>query len=218
MDERWEQIDFSTFLTERARERGLNVKRLSEMTGISAAHLENLMRGNYEALPAHPYVRGYLRTLGRVLDFDAESWWNHFKEVELIKRSGAHDALPQNRFAWRSSRASWLLACILVLLILYVAVRFSAIAGKPTLIFENPKNEITVVSESPFVFSGRLRGGDALYVNGEQVLLGADGFWEKSVLLETGLNTIEIRAEKFLGRETRVIRQVLYEPRETQAQ
>ena len=44
-------ILFEQFLNERLKERGMTLKRLSELSGISQKHLEYLARGEFDHLP-----------------------------------------------------------------------------------------------------------------------------------------------------------------------
>lgn len=204
--------DFSNFLRERMREKGLSLKKLSDASGISPAHLEALLRGHPEELPPAPYLRGYLRRLGEILDFEPEEWWAGFKQEAELSRSGGLDRLPRNRFARQSgSRYFWLLGLVLVLL-LYLGFRFTQVFGKPVLTVDYPAAETTHTAEQALVLRGKVSGGDELKVNGESVVLGEDGSWQKEILLQSGLNPLEIKAGKFLGGETSVRRQVIYEP------
>lgn len=207
-----EPSDFALLMNDKLKERGLTLKRLSEISGISLKHLENLGGGNISELPAAPYLRGYLQKLSRILDFDAEEWWQYFQKMQLVKRSGSADRLPENRFAPSlTSKYIWL-PVILILILGYFAFRYWVIFGSPRIIVSSPSAALMSVRENPFTISGRAEGQSQVFVNQEPVRVGADGYWEKTVLLEPGLNTVEIRAAKFLGRETKIIRQIVYEP------
>ena len=203
---------FATFLDERLRERDLNLKKLSELSGITFRHLECLREGNFEHLPAAPYVRGYLKKLAGILDFDADAWWHELEYESTIQRSGRGDELPKNRFALQSLSGYGWMALIALLAVLYIGFRFSVVFGTPQLTLAYPKDAITRVATATIVIAGKLGGGDSLLVNEEVVRTLPDGAWEKSLSLQPGLNTIEVTAKKFLGGETRVIRQVIYEP------
>ncbi len=207
-----EEKDFSEFLRERIKHHNISLRRLSEMTGISVPHLEGLLRGELEELPSAPYLRGYLQRLGEALDFDAEVWWLRFKQSGEVRSSGAEDELPRNRFALRPGRTyGWAIAAGVIIL-LYFGLRYAKIFGQPILIISNPAEAVVRVEEPSLLISGQTKGGDQVFVNSEQVPFGADGGFEKSVLLAPGLNTVEIQAKKFLGGETRIMRQVIYEP------
>lgn len=207
-------LDFPTFFNETLKQNGATLKDIATTTGIAIKHLEALSHGRYEDLPATPYLHGYLVKLGDVLDFDAEEWWTRIKTEAGLHRSGEEDTLPKNRFVRKISFSPWLVGGTLVVLVFFV-LRFPYIIGTPELVIAFPNEETTKVYESNTRIVGTAQNTDALYVNGERISLRANGAWDKELLLQPGLNTIEIRAKKFLGRETRVLRQFLYEPAST---
>ena len=69
-----EQFDFASFFASRLKERGLTVKKLSELSGISQKDLQNLSEGDFDHLPPAPYLRGYTQKLSKILEFDPEFW------------------------------------------------------------------------------------------------------------------------------------------------
>ena len=207
-------MNFQEFFNAKIRERGLTLKKLSELSGITLKHLEYLSAGNFEALPSAPYFHGYLEKLGRILDFDYTEWWQNIKEEGNVKISGTLDQLPKNRFALSSPGKFVWPGVFLLLVVFYFGVRYSKIFGEPQVSIAYPTEAFTNIASQKIVVRGELKDGDKLVINGEAVALRDDGTWEKNILLESGLNTIEIKARKFLGRETRIIKQVLYEPLE----
>lgn len=207
-----ENVNFQEFLNSRLRERGFSLEKLSKISGIALKHLENLARGDLEHLPAAPYLHGYIIRLGQILDFDGEAWWEKIKKEEGVKRSGARDELPKNRFARSSIKPStWLALAAILFLIFYFGFRFAQIFGEPTIIVNEPAADPTTVTVDTLVVSGKLENGDSLTVNSSTALLHADGSWEETILLQPGLNTITITAKKTLGREKTVVRHVNYE-------
>lgn len=206
-----EYFDFETFFTDKIKARGLSLERVSEQTGITLQHLESLSRGRYEDMPPAPYFRGYLVKLGTLLDFDHELWWQRFLAMGIVKKSGPMDQLPQNRFAKRSKTKYAALALGGLLLVGYLGFSLSRILGRPELSIEYPRENLITVKEERVLIYGELKNGESLTVNGESVIVDEDGAWEKEVFLEPGLNTLEITAKKFLGKEVSERRQLLYE-------
>jgi transcriptional regulator with XRE-family HTH domain len=202
---------FGAFLAERLKEKGITLRRLSEMVNIPVRHLEHLVAENFEALPPAPYIRGYLERLGRALDFDPIEWWELLRSDSNVKTSGSEDELPKNRFERKSAASLWLAAAGIVILI-YIAIRLASIVGKPTLIVDYPPDALICATSSDIAVRGALKGSDELFINGEGITVGANGSWQKILTLQEGLNTIEARAKRLLGGETRVVRQILYEP------
>jgi hypothetical protein len=205
-----EPQDFQSFFKERLRDRGISLRRASEITGIPLNYLESLASGEIEKLPPWPYLRGYLMRLGRVLDFDPQPWEKEFKEKQAVKTAGPQDKLPQNRFAIKATtKRLWLALGVLVALG-YLGFRFYSILGKPQLNVVYPGEPLISVNEETITVWG-FSNGDKVFVNRDEVAIGKDRKWQKRIQLQPGLNTVEVSAKKLLGGETKILRQVVYE-------
>jgi transcriptional regulator with XRE-family HTH domain len=210
-----EDFSFEEFFAERLKQKGFSVKKLSDLTGISPRHLQDLVRGDFAALPSAPYVRGYLGRLGQVLDFDGEAWWQRIKNERPIKNSGPTDAMPENRFL-RKAPTKYLVSGIIVLIVIvFFAIQLPRILGKPALTILSPAQNPYTTSTSPFALQGSTKGADTLTVvvggGSENVPLNPDGSWQKDVLLSIGPNPITVIAKKFLGRSTENTLEIIYE-------
>jgi transcriptional regulator with XRE-family HTH domain len=210
-------LPFEQFFAEKIKERGVSLKKLAEMTGIAPAHIESLLRGDYENMPSAPYFHGYLIHLGAVLDFDGEEWWAKLKKEGVIKNSGELDTLPRNRFIKQSPPKYlwWIGAGVIVLI--YLAFQAPRIFGKPVLVVSVPNVNPYVTTSSTLTLNGTVTGADSLSLVGadgelEPIIVAADGSWQKSVLLGVGPNPFQISAKKFLGGKTNVTEQIFYQP------
>jgi hypothetical protein len=207
-----DELNFETFLHNRLRERGMNLKRLSEVSGITLKYLEYLSRGEFSQLPPAPYVRGYLLRLGTILDFDGNAWWERLQEETSVKRAGGGDMLPRNRFAIRSPRNIVIGAVIILIIAAYAAFRLSKLFGVPDLTVNLPSDGVQTVVVEALVISGHVENADEVSINDERVPVGEGGAWQKQVMLQPGLNTFSVKASKTLGRQRSEVRQVLYQP------
>ncbi|HUC02180.1 MAG TPA: helix-turn-helix domain-containing protein [Candidatus Paceibacterota bacterium] len=210
-------LPFEQFFAEKIKERGVTLKKLSEMTGIAPTHIENLLRGDFENMPSAPYFHGYLLHLGDVLGFDGEEWWLKLKAEGVIKNSGELDTLPRNRFIKQSPPKYlwWIGAGVIVLI--YLAFQAPRIFGTPTIAVTFPDANPYVTGSSTVTLTGSVSGANSLYLVGangeqEQIIVAPDGTWEKSVLLGVGPNPFEISAKKFLGGTANVTEQIFYQP------
>ena len=204
--------EFANFLNERMRERGLNMRRLSEVSGVSVKHLETIFSGDENRMPSYPYLKGYLLKLGEALDFNSDEAWEHMKKFSESKSAGKTDELPKNRFSQKTSSKYFVIGAVIFLLFVYGIFRFYNISGTPVVVVLYPQENMAVVAENSVSLAGRVSISDELKINGELVQSQTNGDWEKVVMLQPGINTLEIPAIKFLGRETKVIRQVNYQP------
>jgi len=210
--------NFESFFRERVKERGFSVKKLSEVTGIAPAHLENMLRGSFEDLPSAPYFHGYIIRLAKALDFDADEWWEKIRKEGLVKNSGSADTLPRNRFVRQSPAKFILLAIIALVLLAYFIFEIPHILGRPTLTLSSPDQNPYTATSSTITMEGTVQNADSLYLkelnesNGEEITIAPNGSWQKGVLLQDGINTFDISAKKLLGGETNIVEQVIYSP------
>jgi transcriptional regulator with XRE-family HTH domain len=205
-----EETPFEKLFTEHLKQRNISIKKIAEMTGISRAHLENIASGNFKDLPSAPYFRGYLIRLGKILDFDGETWWEEIKKESTLKKSGPKDTLPRNRFTKKRPTKFILAGVLLIIAILYFILQFARISGEPSVTLAFPTENPYTASSSELILRGIVTNADSLSVNGETVPLLVGGAWQKDVLLQNGLNPFAIRAKKFLGGESDVVEQILY--------
>jgi hypothetical protein len=205
-----EEQNFQTFFATRVKDRNMSFRKLSELTGIAPAHLENMMAGRFDELPSAPYVHGYLMRLGKVLDFDGEAWWERLKKERLVTHSGPADALPNNRFLRPSPTKFIWIGAVAVLVIIYLGFQLPIIFGKPSVAILFPTSSPYSTASSTFTFSGVARGTDSLSLNGDPITIASDGTWQKSVLLQDGVNTFQIQAKRVLGGETDITEEVMY--------
>jgi cytoskeletal protein RodZ len=215
-----DELPFEEFLAARMKDRGFSIKKLSEATGIAPMHIENMLRGDFGGLPSAPYFRGYLLRIGKTLGFDGEEWWKKFRNGSAVSDSGPSDVLPKNRFVKKDApKWLWLAVIVAVLLIIYLVIALPRILGTPSLTVVYPPESPFIASSTSITFQGTVRNASALYLsNGagasssEEIPIAPDGTWQKTVLLQNGLNAFELSAREFLGGETNATEQIIYEP------
>jgi len=97
---------------------------------------------------------------------------------------------------------------IIVILLGIFIFRFSDIIGTPQIEVNIP----ATIDTNLLRVTGKIKASDRLTVNGEVVYPADDGSFEKDVLLDRGPNTIKLDVKRFLGRETKLTKQVIYQP------
>jgi len=208
--------NISEILTEVMNERGVSIDALSNATDIPRRFIDSLVEGNFENLPAKPYVRGYLFKIAEALRIDQSVLWQGYRNSADLATSGEKDRLPVNRFAFRKIRTSRLIALFLLLILLaFVGFRYNDILGRPTIDVTIPE----FTTENTIIITGNVRPGDTLTLNEEVIYPNEEGYFEKRVQLEREvLNTFTFKVKRFLGQETTVVKQVFYQPAISQPQ
>jgi transcriptional regulator with XRE-family HTH domain len=215
-------LPFEQFFAEKIKERGISLKKLADATGIASAHLESLLRGDFDSMPSSPYFHGYILHLGEALDFDGEEWWAKLKKEGVIKNSGELDTLPRNRFVKKSPpKYLWAIGAGILVLI-YLVFQAPHIFGKPSLTVTFPNANPYVTTSNSLTLTGIVSNADSLYLIGsnggqEQIIIAADGSWQKGVLLGAGPNPFQISAKKFLGGQTQITEEIIYQSSGTPA-
>lgn len=198
----------SELLAELMDAEGVSPEKLSALTNIPTRFIISLKEGELNKLPAEPYVRGYLKKIADALKTDEEALINAYKESKRIARVGATDTLPSNQYARVPMKKSWFLVpIILIAFATMFFVRQNQIFGIPELALDIPS---VAYSESLLV-EGTIRPGDKITLNGELLPTDKTGRFEETIFLRPGLNTLEFKVSRFLGKETTATKEVYYE-------
>lgn len=198
----------SELLAELMDAEGVSPEKLSALTNIPTRFIVSLKEGELDKLPAEPYVRGYLKKIADALKTDEEALINAYKESKRIAKVGATDTLPSNQYARVPMKKSWLLVpIILIAFSVMFYVRQNQIFGIPELTLDVP----SVVYAESLLVEGNIRPGDKITLNGELLPTDKTGHFEETIFLRPGLNTLEFKVSRFLGKETIVVKEVYYE-------
>lgn len=192
--------------------KGVSTKKLAEMTSIPERYLKAIYEGDVKNLPAVPYVRGYLVRIGEILEIDGQELWQAYQNKTQLRASGEADKLPTNRFAFRkANKKKWALAVIIAIVLVFLAYQATGFFGTPSIEISSPATESTIVNSSVIDLRGEINPQDSLTVNGEEISTDVNGRFEKQFSLEPGLNTIEFKVKRVLGKEVKITRQVIYQ-------
>ena len=201
-------------IADRLAAKGWNVEHLAKLSGLPASVIAALVSGDQKRTPSAPYLRGYLERIAPLLELDAPALWSLYHAHDFIRSAGARDALPKNRYALGYGARRWWLAavCAAALLFVYFGWRGLGLLRQPALTITNPGDEITAVSSPTIILEGFSNPRDRVTIDGEEAFVAPDGRFQKEYALDPGMNVIEIATRRFLGKETRIMRQVIYQP------
>jgi len=205
-------------LSEIILERGITLDKLSQLTNIPKRYLIAMMDNDFKNMPAAPYARGYITKICSVLEINSKQAIDAYNKIGL-KTSGKDDFLPQNRFALaKHYKKSWLIIVIIMTIIAITGLIFTNrhifadFFGIPSIEVNIPAREdnspLLETNEQFFAIQGIINPQDSITINGEAVPVSEEGVFIKEVLLNAGLNTFEIRAQRPLGRETMIVREI----------
>lgn len=199
-------------IAEALSQQNFSVKKLVETTNIPENYIKLFLDGQLHKLPPAPYVRGYLTKIAQVLGLDKDELWQVYKNEVKTYSSGPLDRLPSNRFVIKSGGKKILFFGVLGLMVVsYLIWNANQLIGVPYLQINNPSENTTIVSYPVFMIDGKTDVSNKLTINNEQIYIDKDGQFKKKYDLQSGLNNFEIVAKKFLGREMKIIKKIIYE-------
>ena len=204
---------FQEFFNDILAVRGLTIEKLAELTEVPKHYLDALSSGNFSKLPAVPYTRGFLSKIAEVLAIDGDELWRTYKD-EIILNINTSDKLPFNRFAIRRfGKIKIIIGIILISAIIYLVWQSDNLLGIPKIEIANPAEDNLVLSIPLIKLAGKISNPkDKLTVNNEQIFINSDGSFEKEIFLRPGVNDIEFKIKRFLGKETKIVRKVVFQP------
>lgn len=192
--------------------KGLNKEKLTLLSEVPQIYIYSLYDSDPNKLPAAPYMRGYLMKIGEILEIDGNLLWQTYKKEYPLKASGVHDKLPHNRFAIKPiNKKSLAIVIILVFAIIYFAFRIGNFFEAPFLEIINPSSDSAIVKEPVIKLAGKADPNNKLTINNEEILADDNGNFEKDFVLQSGLNVIEFKVKRFLGKEAIVTKKVVYQ-------
>lgn len=208
-----EQKSFSELLTEAISLRGLSLDKLSESTGISKSHLAAFIKSDFKNLPSAPYARGCLMKISGILGIDGDYLWSVYKKEAEIFKTKNSDNLPVNRFAIkRIGKKKVVFGIVLIFAIIYLSARFNNLVGIPEIKIIQPASDRLIVNEQSFTLRGELDNFfDKLLIDNKEISIEKDGKFEKKYELRPGINKIEFKVKRFLGKEIKVEKEIIYQ-------
>ncbi|MDP1718971.1 MAG: helix-turn-helix domain-containing protein [bacterium] len=208
-----EQKTLKEIILERIDSKGLNFEKVLALTGVPKHYLDSIISGEWHKLPAAPYTHGYFKKLEAALECAPEELWEIYKEEAEVHSSGAADKLPENRFAIKKGKRLWVWPLVIGgAIIVYLAINLTSLIGIPKLDIISPLSATVIAQLPSFELKGVIDPRDKAFINNEELFVDNNGQFQENYNLQPGLNTFEITAKRFLGRETKVFKQIIYQP------
>jgi len=181
----------------------MSYAEIAKATRIQAKYLEALENGEYEKLPAEVYIRGFLRSYARYLGLDDTAFLKLYDKEKNIRVNLGHEKIVPEALRYPTMNA-WVItprAVLITLLVLvlggtflYLLSEFRSFVVEPRLLILEPLPGATIEGAG-IVLKGKTDPGVGVTINGEPVFVGASGEFSESLVLQSGLNQITVRAE-----------------------
>lgn len=193
------------------------LKNIAKVLGIRLEYLEALEDGNYEKLPQGLYGRNFLREYAKYLRLDEEKILQIYDENNSFSVAGTKEKIfihkvPQ--FQYFITIPKFIKNALLVLGVLiclfYLGYYINNIIAPPSLIVLFPDRDMTVKNDS-LTIRGSTEEMAEVTINDEKILIDKNGNYFKEISLKTGLNIINIVAQKKYSRKNIIERKIILE-------
>ena len=205
-------------LKERRESLAVEIDRVAKKLRIKTSYLQNLEASNYDKLPADVYTRAFVKKYAQFLDVDAvlvvEEYDKERKLRQNIKGLLAYSELPylrRSQFNITSQTVGKIFIIFICLLVGgYFFYQLSFLFEPPKIILLSPKNDL-IIRDDKLEFIGKIKPYAYLTINNQEVYIDKEGNFKVELLLNQGLNTIELIAKNRLNKSVSLIRKVVKE-------
>lgn len=195
----------SDLLIQKRKEKNLTLEQIAKVTKIKKEYLEAIEQARFYDLPSESYARGFVKNYGEFLGLPEN------KILALFRREYETERIEfvpkfrkqQHKFNRRSlfSPRSILVILAVVTIVAFVGYQYSSLFIGPELSVLKPKNGETI-SGNVVEVEGTTDPYATIEIEKEQVYVGIDGKFKKSIYSFTGDRKIRVVAKNRFGKET----------------
>jgi cytoskeletal protein RodZ len=206
-----------TLLIEKRKEKGLELKDVSQIIKIRSTYLSALEEGHYEVFSSEVYLTGFLKNYAKFLGIDSEKIMAMYRRENERKNTDSNmnmiTKLKKNNFNFilTPNKIVALLAGLAILIILlYLGNYVGKVLKKPMLVLTSPvsvtqEGEAAYRTDANFIeLTGTAEIGSKLTINAQELKLNNFEKFTQEFKLEEGSNVFAIKAENQFGRDTTI--------------
>jgi len=197
----------SDLLRETREEKDLSLATIERETRIKKEFLEAIERGSFNKLPSESYALGFVKNYAKYLGLPLTSITPLFRREYSTKRY--IQIIPEFRKTQHKFNRKFILnpkgtAIILVILIaaLYIFYQYSSLIFAPSLAITTPKDGQNISGNAVEV-KGKTDPYATVYIDDDEVYVGLDGSFKKSVYEFSGDAKITVVSKNRFGKESR---------------
>jgi len=220
------KITLAEELTEIRDNSGRSRAEMARLSGVAENFIAFFEGEAPKGVAADIYARNRLRDYCKFLGLDAEKTTNRYRLEREVRRviaspAGARSNRRHPLTAVPSSRLLVTPKIIKAALMLLAAAGLGAyfifaaqqMMSPPQVVVSSPEDGL-VTHDKTLVVEGHTEREVGLLINGKPVNIDSEGNFNDRLDLHDGLNVIEVVATKKHGKETKVTRRIIVEPRE----
>lgn len=193
----------------------IDLGEVEKITKIQAKYLLALENGQYEILPSDVYTKNFLKVYSQVLGLESEPLFELYRQERKIyddlygKKRGLARPGPKVIVTPQLIKI-FSIGLVVVVLLAYLGWGINKIISAPLLEVISPEDKL-ITSQEFVKVEGKTEKEVRVTINNQEVLSDKNGYFEKIIDLQRGVNMIKITAVKKHSKENVVYREVLVE-------
>jgi len=205
-----ESLTLGERLKKMRTDRRLGLNDVSKSTRIQAKYLQYLEDGNYTKLPADVYVKGFLRSYAQFMGVSEKALIKQYEREQGIQKN-IGGAVNEEKKRESLSLSGWVVTpklLIMIAIILFVGLGFFYLYSEinnfvsvPRLVILKPSDGSTIESASIHV-TGVAEKDAVVSINDQLVMVNDKGEFGEDVGLQSGVNTITVKAKNRFDKES----------------
>lgn len=201
-----EEPTLGNYLINKRKKLNLSLGSAAERLTISQAHLKALEKDDFSSLPPEVYTKGVIRRYCDLLGLEKD------KAIFLYEKNKARPRLvlfPHTRLTFVrlqklfNYRNFIIFSAFLLIFLLcvYLARVILPLYQKPAISIDDPAKCPFETREDSINISGKSQPESKIWLNGEEIILNKEGYFECPIFLKEGENVVQLRAVNKFGRE-----------------
>ncbi len=204
----------------KAREKKrLTIEDVSKYIKIQTKYLRSMENDEYRIFSGKVHSKGFLKVYAEFLNLNVDeiiALWRRdyekdFEKAEIKGFKISKELEKPNLIVTPSTLIILTVVGFLLIFFGYLFYQYKTYTGTPNLEVFSPQENL-VASSDILDITGKTDLDSKVYVNNQEIILGPDGSFARSVKLKEGLNTISIRSVNKLNKENEVVRTIIYRP------
>jgi transcriptional regulator with XRE-family HTH domain len=199
-----EDVSLGSFLKEKREKRGIKLEDIVRETKILKKTLEAVENNDFSRIP-FVYLKGIIKKYAQLVKLEED-------EIERIlsviseKEEKTDKGKKEIKIKIKKREINWAKIFLIFCVGGYFLYEIIFFLLPPKIVIENfPK----AVFKENIILSGKVLRAKRVYLNGKEIFLKNNEIQEEIVLQE-GVNNIEIKAVNALGKTTSILLNVLY--------
>lgn len=198
---------------------GKNINTVSIDTKIQVRFLKYIENNQFDKFDSSVFATGFIKIYAKYLGLDVEKILALYRRSTLPKvKTTKNRLIPKRKKPFKINLSPRTIAFVtLILFVLltlgYIGLQIYKFQIPPELTITEPTNEY-ISTQEQVVVKGYTQKSNIVLIDEENIQTDDEGFFEKEILLNPGVNTITIKAQKSSNTrlETTQSIKVIYEP------